>query len=250
MTFDYDLLVIGAGSAGLASSKQAAGYGAKVAILEGDLVGGTCVIRGCIPKKLMVYASQFSHLYQDAFGYGWSPIAPSFNWGKLVEKVHKEVMRLNQVHIQLLEKTGVDLIKGFGRFVDAHTVEVADRQVTAEKILIAVGGAPVKPQNISGIEHTIASPDMFHLSEFPQRFAVLGGGYIGVEFAGIMNGLGAEVTQIIRRDLILRGFDRDMRHHIQTGMIEHGIKFLTNTEIETIEKKLIRVKHNLCGSGC
>ena len=236
MTFDYDLLVIGAGSGGLASSKRAASYGAKVAILEGDLVGGTCVIRGCVPKKLMVYASIFSHFYEDALGYGWSPVDASFDWGKLVENVQNEVMRLNQLHIRLLEKAGVELITGFGRFVDAHTVAVGDRTVTAEKILIAVGGAPVKPDNISGIEHTITSREMFHLPEFPQRFAVLGGGYIGVEFAGILNGLGAEVTQIIRRDLILRGFDRDMRTNIQEGMTKHGVKFLTNTEIENIEK--------------
>ncbi|MBK4732192.1 glutathione-disulfide reductase [Oxynema sp. CENA135] len=249
MSYDYDLLVIGAGSGGLAASKRAASYGAKVAIVENDLVGGTCVIRGCVPKKLMVYASTFSHLYDDAVGYGWSEVKPSFDWKKLVEVVDNEVMRLNQVHIKLLEKAGVELIKGLGRFVDPHTVDVGDRQITADKILIAVGGAPVKPENIPGIEHTITSREMFHLPEFPKRFAVLGGGYIGVEFAGIMNGLGAEVTEIIRREKILRGFDEDIRTDIQAGMTEHGVNFLTNTEIEKIEKTDEGLKLTLTGDN-
>ena len=210
MPFDYDLVVIGAGSGGLAASKRAASYGAKVAILEGDLVGGTCVIRGCVPKKLMVYASTFSHLYEDAQAYGWSPVEPSFDWSKLVSAVNTEVLRLSKLHIGFLEQNGVELIQGRGTLVDANTVAVGDRQLTAQYILIAVGGAPIKPP-FPGIEHGITSNEMFHLSAFPQRFAVVGAGYIGVEFAGIMRGLGAEVTQIIRGDRILRGFDGDIR---------------------------------------
>ncbi len=233
--FDYDLFVIGAGSGGLAASKRAASYGAKVAIAEGDLVGGTCVIRGCVPKKLMVYASQFSKLYQNAVGYGWDKAEPNFDWNKLVEVVQKEVMRLNQIHINNLEKAGVELIKEMATFVDPHTIEVGDRKVTADKILIAVGGTPQKP-DIEGIEHTITSNEMFHLSEFPKRFAVWGGGYIGVEFASIMNGLGAEVTEIIRRDYILHGFDQDIAQNIQEGMTKHGIQFKTQTTLEKIEK--------------
>ncbi|MCU0546396.1 MAG: FAD-dependent oxidoreductase [Oscillatoriaceae cyanobacterium Prado104] len=208
MTYDYDLFVIGAGSGGLASSKRAASYGAKVAIAENDLVGGTCVIRGCVPKKLMVYASTFSHLYEDAIGYGWS---------------------------SFLEKAGVELISGYAKFADPHTVEVGDRKITAAKILIAVGGEAHKIE-VPGIEHAITSREMFLLKEQPKRLAILGGGYIGVEFACIMNGLGTEVTQIIRRDRILHDFDEDIRSNVQDGMTKHGIKFVTGSSIEWIEK--------------
>ncbi|EAW34293.1 glutathione-disulfide reductase [Lyngbya sp. PCC 8106] len=246
MAYDYDLFVIGAGSGGLASSKRAASYGAKVAIAENDLVGGTCVIRGCVPKKLMVYASHFSHYYKDALGYGWSEVEPSFDWKKLVDVVDKEVRRLSELHISFLEKAGVELIRGYAKFIDPHTLEVGDRKVTADKILIATGGHPVKPQ-IPGIEHSISSDDMFLLTEKPQRFAVWGGGYIGVEFASILKGLGSEVTQIIRRDWILRGFDQDVRSNIQDGMSKHGVNFLTNTTIEKIEKTDEGLKITLTG---
>ncbi|MEB3280789.1 MAG: glutathione-disulfide reductase [Lyngbya sp.] len=246
MAYDYDLFVIGAGSGGLASSKRAASYGAKVAIAENDLVGGTCVIRGCVPKKLMVYASHFSHTYKDALGYGWSEVEPSFDWKKLVDVVDKEVRRLSELHISFLEKAEVELIRGYAKFIDPHTLEVGDRKVTADKILIATGGHPVK-LDIPGIEHSISSDDMFLLSEQPKRFAVLGGGYIGVEFAGIMNGLGSEVTQIIRRDYILNGFDQDIRINIQDGMSKHGVNFLTQTTIEKIEKTDEGLKITLTG---
>lgn len=248
MAFDYDLFVIGAGSGGLASSKRAASYGAKVAIAESDLVGGTCVIRGCIPKKLMVYASKFSHLYEDAVGYGWDECHSNFNWPKLVETVDKEVRRLSQLHINYLEKAGVELINGHAKFIDAHTVEVGERKITAEKILIAVGGEAVKP-DIPGIEHSITSRQIFLLKEQPKRLAVLGGGYIAVEFAGIMNGLGSEVTEIIRRDLILAGFDEDIRQDIQAGMMNKGIKILGKTTVEKIEKVEDGLQLTLVGEG-
>lgn len=244
--YDYDLFVIGAGSGGLAASKRAASYGAKVAIAENDLVGGTCVIRGCVPKKLMVYASQFSHLYEDAVGYGWSKVESTFNWSHLVEVVDKEVHRLNKLHISFLEKAGVELIEGYAKFVDSHTVEVGDRQITADKILIAVGGQPVKI-DIPGIEHAITSREMFLLKEQPKTMAVWGGGYIGVEFACIMNGLGTKVTEIIRRDLILTDFDDDIRSDIQEGMTKHGIEFRTNTTVEKIEKVPEGLKVHLKG---
>ncbi|NES05229.1 MAG: glutathione-disulfide reductase [Okeania sp. SIO2F4] len=248
MAYDYDLFVIGAGSGGLASSKRAASYGAKVAIAENDLVGGTCVIRGCVPKKLMVYGSRFSHLYKDAVGYGWSEVEPSFDWHKLRDSVNTEVLRLNKLHISFLEKAGVELIEGYAKFIDPHTVEVGDRKFTADKILIAVGGRPEKI-NIPGIEHTVTSREMFHLTEKPKRMAVWGGGYIGVEFAGILNGLGTEVTQIIRRDLILRGFDDDIRSNIQEGMTKHGVNFRTNTNVEKIEKVPEGLKVHLSGKN-
>ncbi|MGL5081777.1 MAG: glutathione-disulfide reductase [Microcoleaceae cyanobacterium] len=235
MAYDYDLFVIGAGSGGLATSKRAASYGAKVAIAEHDLVGGTCVIRGCVPKKLMVYASHFSHLYKDAEAYGWSAVESKFDWNYLVNVVDTEVRRLSQLHIGFLEKAGVELIDGYAKFIDPHTVEVGDRKVTADKILIAVGGHATKP-DIPGSEHGVTSREMFLLPEQPKRMAVWGGGYIGVEFAGIMNGLGTEVTQIIRRDLILQGFDQDLRSMIQEGMTQHGVQFCLNSTIEAIEK--------------
>ncbi len=246
MSYDYDLFVIGAGSGGLAASKRAASYGAKVAIAEHDLVGGTCVIRGCVPKKLMVYASGFSHLYQDAVGYGWSPVESQFDWQKLIKVVDQEVKRLSKLHISFLEKNKVELIEGYAKFVDAHTVAVGDRNITADKILIAVGGHPVK-LDVPGVEHGITSRQMFHLKEQPKRMAVWGGGYIAVEFAGIMKGLGTEVTQIIRRDLILRGFDQDLRSNIQEGMINHGIQFKTNSNLEKIEKTEEGLKLTLTG---
>jgi glutathione reductase (NADPH) len=248
MAYDYDLFVIGAGSGGLAASKRAASYGAKVAIAEHDLVGGTCVIRGCVPKKLMVYASRFSHLYQDAVGYGWSPVESSFDWQKLIKVVNQEVKRLSQLHISFLEKNQVELIEGYAKFVDPHTLEVGDRKITADKILIAVGGHPVKP-DVPGVEHGITSREMFNLEKQPKRMAVWGGGYIAVEFAGIMNGLGTEVTQIIRRDLILRGFDQDIRSNIQEGMIKHGIQFRINSSIEKIEKVEGGLKLTLTGEN-
>ena len=231
--FDYDLFVIGAGSGGLAASKRAARYGAKVAIAEGDLVGGTCVIRGCVPKKLMVYASHFSHFPHEAAGYGWTIPAGTFDWAKLRDAIQTEVMRLNKLHISFLEKNNVELISGFARFVDAHTVAVGDRQFTAERILISVGGEASKP-NLAGMEYAVTSKEMFLLPNFPKRFAVIGGGYIGVEFAGIMHGLGAEVTQIIRDRSILRGFDHDVRSNVQEGMTQHGINLHTCIDSSTL----------------
>ena len=232
-SFDYDLFVIGAGSGGLAASKRAAAYGAKVAIAEGDLVGGTCVIRGCVPKKLMVYASHFSHFPQEAAGYGWTMPAGTFDWIKLRDAIQTEVSRLNQFHIDLLKKSNVELISGFAKFIDAHTVAVGDRQFTAECILISVGGEASKP-NSSGMEYAVTSKEMFHLPQFPKRFAVIGGGYIGVEFAGIMRGMGAEVTQIIRDRAVLRGFDEDVRTNVQAGMVNRGINFQTSIDSSTL----------------
>ncbi|MDJ0554596.1 MAG: glutathione-disulfide reductase [Microcoleaceae cyanobacterium MO_207.B10] len=248
MAYDYDLFVIGAGSGGLASSKRAASYGAKVAIAENDLVGGTCVIRGCVPKKLMVYGSRFSHLYKDAVGYGWSEVQPSLNWEKFIGVVDNEVMRLNQIHIKNLEKAGVELIKGYAKFIDPHTVEVGDRKITADKILIAVGAKPNKI-DIPGIEHSITSREMFHLKEQPKTMAVWGAGYIGVEFAGILNGVGTHVTQILRKDLILTEFDDDLRSNVQEGMTKHGIEFRTKTTVEKIEKVSEGLKIHLSGEN-
>lgn len=235
MTYEFDLFVIGAGSGGIATARRAAEYGAKVGIAEFDRLGGTCVNRGCVPKKLMVYAANFSSLFEDAQGYGWSAIKSAFNWEKMITAVNNEVDRLNGIYQRMLDNSQVEILEGYGKLVDPHTVLVGDKQVTADKILIAVGGHPIKP-NILGIEYAMTSDDIFHLKKQPERIVILGGGYIGTEFACIMNGLGTDVTLISRSDMILRGFDDDLRSEIQQGMINHGIKIINQVELIAIEK--------------
>jgi glutathione reductase (NADPH) len=246
MSYDYDLFVIGAGSGGLAASKRAASYGAKVAIAEQDLVGGTCVIRGCIPKKLMVYSSHFPALFHDAAGYGWKVGDAQLDWEHLITAIDKEVQRLSQLHITFLEKAGVELIKSRAMVLDPHTVEVEGRKVTADKILIAVGGRPIKP-NVPGEEYTITSNEIFHLKTQPKHIIIIGSGYIGSEFAGIMRGLGCKVTQVMRGDLILKGFDEDIRNQIQEGMINHGIRIIPNSQMKVIERVAEGLKLTLSG---
>lgn len=235
MTYDYDLFVIGAGSGGIATARRAAQYGAKVGIAEYSRLGGTCVNRGCIPKKLMVYASHFPDLFEDAQGYGWSPVQSTLDWKKMITAVNKELERLNGVYQRMIDNAGVDLINGFAKFLDPHTLEINDRKITADKILIAVGGQPYKPA-IPGIEHAIISDEMFQLEKQPEHIAIIGTGYIGVEFACIMNGLGSQVTLLDRNDLILRGFDDDLRSGIQEGMQQHGIQILNHSQAASIEK--------------
>ena len=246
MTFDYDLFVIGAGSGGLAASKRAASFGARVAIAEESLVGGTCAIRGCIPKKLMVYGSRFPALFHDAAGYGWHVGETTLDWEHFITAIDNEVNRLAQMHTGFLAKAGVELIPSRAKIVDPHTVEVDGRKITADKILIAVGGRPIKP-DLPGMEHVITSNEMFHLPKQPKHIAIIGAGYIGVEFAGIMRGLGCEVTQIIRKDLILRGFDSDIRTEIQQGMTHHGIRMIPNTIVKQVEQVPEGLKLSLSG---
>jgi glutathione reductase (NADPH) len=236
MAYDYDLFVIGAGSGGIASARRAAEYGAKVAVAEFDRLGGTCVNRGCVPKKLMVYSSRFPEAFHAAAGYGWTVGETKFDWRSLVDAVEKEVTRLNGIYGRMLENSKVTVVRGRGRLVDAHTVAVGDETYTADKILIAVGGEPVVPEGVPGIEHAITSNDIFSWPTHPKRLVVLGGGYIGCEFAAILNGLGTEVTQIIRGDRLLRGFDDDIRAEVQGAMERHGIRVLTGTTITSIEK--------------
>ncbi len=247
MTVSYDLFVVGAGSGGLAAAKRAADYGARVAIAEESLVGGTCVVRGCIPKKLMFYASQFSHLYMNAVAYGWKLTVPRFDWSKLVDAIDQETGRLSALHVSLLEKAKVDLIYGRAVLSDAHTLTVGDQTFTADKVLIAVGGKAVVP-TIPGSEHGLTSRHMFTLSEQPQHLAIVGGGYIGVEFAGIMNGLGSQVTQIIRHERILMGFDEDVRSHLQDAMSKRRIRFLTETEVVSVAAGDDELKLTLSGA--
>lgn len=238
MAYDFDLLVIGAGSGGIATARRAAEYGAKVGVIEYDRLGGTCVNRGCVPKKLMVYASHFPNLFEEAQGYGWSEVSSSLDWDKMITSVNAEVIRLNGIYQRMLDNSNVTVLQGRGRFIDSHTVAIdgdTPSQVTAEKILIAVGGHPIKP-NILGIEHAITSDDIFNLKQQPKRMVILGGGYIGSEFACIMQGLGTEVTQLIRADKILRGFDEDLRTEIHQSMINHGVRIISNVEMIAIEK--------------
>ncbi|WP_392478073.1 glutathione-disulfide reductase [Nostoc sp. C110] len=246
MTFDYDLFVIGAGSGGLAASKRAASYGAKVAIAEYDLVGGTCVIRGCVPKKLMVYASHFPALFNEASGYGWKVGNAELDWEYFITSIDKEVRRLSQLHINFLEKAGVELFSGRATLLDSHTVEVDGRKVTADKILIAVGGRPIKP-DLPGMEYGITSNEIFHLKEQPKHIVILGAGYIGTEFACIMRGLGSEVTQITRGEKILNGFDEDVRTEIEEGMTNHGIRLIKNNVVKTVERVTEGFKLTLSG---
>lgn len=246
MSYDFDFFVIGGGSGGIATARRAAEYGAKVGLAEVSRLGGTCVNRGCIPKKLMVYASRFHDHFEEATGYGWSPVHSTLDWPKLIQVVEQEVTRLNGIYQRMLDNSKVELFPKYARFIDSHTLEVGEQKITADKILIAVGGHPYRP-DIPGIEHTLISDDMFKVPTQPKRIVVLGAGYIGVEFACIMNGLGTEVTQILRGDKILTGFDEDLRTGIQEGMEKHGIRVLTNSMPSLIERTEDGIKVHLVG---
>lgn len=234
--YDYDLLTIGAGSGGVRASRMAAQTGAKVAICEEDRAGGTCVLRGCVPKKLLVYASEFASHFDDAQGFGWTVDKSHIDWPKLINTKNDELDRLNGVYNRILDNHGVELLSGHGTLVDAHTVEVAGKRYTAKNILLAVGGWPALPK-IPGIEHAITSNEALDLPELPRRMVIVGGGYIAVEFAGIFAGLGVEVTEIIRADRLLRGFDDDLRVELEREMTKRGINVLSSTSVQSIEKK-------------
>ncbi len=248
MSYDFDLFVIGGGSGGIATARRAAEYGAKVGLAEFNSLGGTCVNRGCVPKKLMVYASHFPNLFEESQGYGWSRVSSTLDWHKMITAVNNEVQRLNGIYQRMLDNSKVEVFRSHARLVDSHTIAVDDKQITADKILIAVGGRPVKP-NIPGIEHTLVSDDMFHLTEQPKRIVIIGAGYIAVEFACIMNGLGTEVIQLVRKDKILRGFDEDIRTTVQEAMEKHGVRILTNSAPTAIEKTSEGLKVHLQGEN-
>jgi glutathione reductase (NADPH) len=233
--YDFDLFTIGAGSGGVASSRRAAGYGARVAICEELRIGGTCVLRGCVPKKLLVYGAQFADAFADAAGFGWNVPVPSFDWPSLIAAKDNEIGRLSQIYINMLNNSGVEMIDGRGVVCDAHTIEVAGQTYTADKILVAVGGHPTVP-NIPGIEHVISSNEALDLPHLPRRVVIVGGGYIAVEFAGIFNGFGSEVVEIIRREDLLHGFDDDIRVALAQEMRGRGIEIHTRTQIARIVK--------------
>ncbi len=234
--YDYDLITIGAGSGGVRASRLAGGYGAKVAVCEEDRVGGTCVLRGCIPKKLLIYGAHYADYMEDAVNYGWTIEGASHDWTKLIANKNTELDRLNGIYLRILRDNNVDLKEGRGVLVDDHTVEIAGERLTAENILIAVGGRPTMP-DIPGIEQVITSNEALELPKLPKRVVIVGGGYIAIEFAGIFSSFGVEVTEIIRADNILRGFDIDMRTSLFEEMEKRGIKILAETVVESIEKQ-------------
>ena len=233
--YDYDLITIGGGSGGVRASRTAGRYGAKVAVVEELRVGGTCVLRGCVPKKLLVYCAHFAEEFEDAAAYGWQVGDVSHDWSKLIAAKDEELDRLHGIYLRMLAAGNVDVLDGRGRLVDAHTVEVGDRRITAERIMIAVGGWPSLPE-IPGIEHAITSNEALDLKERPQRIAIIGGGYIAVEFAGIFNALGSQVVQLYRGEQILRGFDDDVRQFLAKEIVKKGIDLRTRLNVTRIEK--------------
>jgi glutathione reductase (NADPH) len=238
--YDYDLFVIGAGSGGVRAARLAAMTGARVAVAEEDRVGGTCVIRGCVPKKFMVYASEFPHLFAEAEGYGWSRPESTFDWRRFLEAKDVEIGRLSGIYASNLAKAGAELIHAKARLQDAHTVELVGKgkTVTAETILIATGGrvSLPTPDEVPGIEHVITSNEAFHLESLPKSILIAGGGYIAVEFAGIFNGLGVETTLLYRGPNILRGFDEDVRAHVSEEIEKRGVRLIVGAQHERIEK--------------
>jgi glutathione reductase (NADPH) len=233
--FDYDLFVIGAGSGGVRAARVAAGFGARVAVAECDRPGGTCVIRGCVPKKLLVYAAHFRDDLEDAAAYGWKAEA-TFSWPTLIANKDREIARLEDIYRTLLKAAGVTLIEGRAMLVDRHTVQIGDRCLTAAHILVATGGRPFRPA-IPGSEHAITSDEAFQLTELPDRVLIVGGGFIAVEFAGIFHGLGAEVTLAYRGEQILRGFDDDVRRHLHHELVGKGIDLRLHSEVARIERR-------------
>ena len=233
--YDFDLITIGAGSGGVAGSRRAGSYGARVAIVEEGRIGGTCVLRGCVPKKLLVYGAQFADAFADAAGFGWSVAPPSFDWPSLIAAKDKELARLEQIYKNMLKNSSVEIIEGRGVLTDPHTIEVAGRHYTAENIMIATGGHPTVP-NIPGIEHVISSNEALDLPQLPRRIVIDGGGYIAVEFAGIFRGFGSEVVELIRREELLYGFDDDLRVALAQEMRGRGIEIHARTQVARIEK--------------
>jgi len=228
--YDFDLFVIGAGSGGVRAARVAAEHGARVGICEHSRVGGTCVIRGCVPKKLLSYAAHFAEDFEDAAGYGWTVPTPSFDWGKLIEAKDREIDRLNGVYLQLLEESGVRLYEARAGFIDEHRVKLGDQVVSADRILVAAGGHPWVPE-VPGSEFGITSDQAFHLETLPKRILIVGGGYVACEFAGIFNGLGVEVIQVYRGPALLRGFDEDVRAELGREMADKGVDLRFNADL-------------------
>ena len=244
MDHHVDLFVIGAGSGGVRAARIAAGYGARVMVAEEYRVGGTCVIRGCVPKKLLVYAARFADDFEDAAGYGWTLDEPVFDWGKLIANKDREIARLEAAYVATLERAKVTLVRSRAQIEDASTVRLlaTGERVRAETILIATGATPSLGAEIAGLDHVISSNEAFHLKRLPPRILIQGGGYIAVEIAGIFHGLGSRVTLVYRGENILRGFDDDVREHLRAEMERRGITIVTKQTVDAVEK----VEHGLC----
>ena len=236
--FDYDLFTIGAGSGGVRASRLSSMMGAKVAVAEEYRPGGTCVIRGCVPKKFMVYASGFGKGFKQAEGYGWSADNVRFDWPTFRDAMNAEVDRLSGIYSRNLANAGVELIHDRAEIVDKHTVRLVneDRTVTAKHILVAVGGAPNKDWDLEGVEHTITSNELFHLKKLPEHIVIAGGGYIACEFAQVFAGLGVKTCLVYRGDTVLRGFDEDVRVAVHEGLKQSGVRVITGTVFEKITK--------------
>jgi glutathione reductase (NADPH) len=247
MAYDYDLFVIGAGSGGVRASRLAAMSGVKVAVAEEYRAGGTCVVRGCIPKKYMVYASEFGRAIEHAKGYGWSVENAVYDHTLFMDRMHREIDRLSGIYARNLRNSGAEIIEDRAEFVDAHTLKLvkSGRTVTARKILIATGGSPVMPKDVAGIELAISSNEMFHLDAIPEHIVIIGGGYIAVEFAGIMNGLGARVCLVYRGETVLRGFDDDVRTHVHEELKRKGVKVVTKASPTSIVRDGGKLKVSL-----
>jgi glutathione reductase (NADPH) len=234
--YDFDYFVIGGGSGGVRSARIAASHGAKVALVEEKHLGGTCVNVGCVPKKLLAYAGHFAHDFEDAKGFGWDVGTPTHDWARLIDNKNTEIARLNGIYEKMLVNGGVEVLRGRAILVDDHTIDVGPDRYTADKILIATGGYPNKPDH-PGAEHAIVSDDFFYIKERPEKALLIGGGYISLEFACILQSLGTEVTVFHRGDKLLRGFDEDMRDAIAEELIKQGINLVLNSPgILSIEK--------------
>lgn len=237
--YEFDLVVIGGGSGGVRAARIAASYGARVAIAEEYRYGGTCVIRGCVPKKLLVYASRFGDAFSDAAGFGWSDPTREFSWPALIAAKDKEIGRLEAAYTATLQRAGVAAFAERAELVSPHEVRLkaSGRVLSAGKILIATGGTPSLGEAIPGLEHVISSNEAFDLAELPRRIVIYGGGYIAVEFAGIFAGLGSEVTIVYRSEKILRGFDEDLRDDLSAALIRRGIRIVTDARITAVDKE-------------
>lgn len=238
--YDYDLFVIGGGSGGVRAARISAGYGARVALAEEYRMGGTCVIRGCVPKKFMVYASDYGRKLKEAEAYGWDIKTGGFDFSGFMANLHAEVDRLSGIYMSGQVNAGVDVFEERAEFVDAHTIRLlpSGKTVTADKILIAVGGTPWRPtpEELPGVEHTITSDGVFQLKSLPKHMVIAGGGYIACEFAHVFAGLGVETCLVYRGETVLRGFDMDVRTAVHEGLKEAGVRVITNTVFESIEK--------------
>lgn len=233
MSQHFDYFVIGAGSGGVRSARIAAGYGAKVGIAEKSKLGGTCVNLGCVPKKIMSNAAQYGAHFKDAKGFGWSQAEPSFDWKTLMLRKDQRIAAINDGFQETLDKAGVEIISGTAKFIDAHTIDIDSQKITADKILIATGGTP-KTIDVPGKEFAISSDEFFHLPEQPKRAVIVGGGYVAVEFAGILSGLGTHVTLLYYKDLFLREFDTDIAEMLAAQMRKKGIDLCFNCNISEI----------------